>query len=40
MLFWHDQFERCRCLACRFQRRHGHPFALKLVNVTVDFHVD
>src|SRR4029077_15533610 len=40
MLFCHDQFERCRYPACRFQRRHGHPFAPKLVNVTVDFHVD
>src|SRR5437763_12265483 len=40
MLFWHDQFERCRCLPCRFQRRHCHPFAPKFVNVTLDFHVD
>jgi len=40
MLFCDDQFECCRYPACCFQRRHGHPFALKLVNVTLDFHVD
>jgi len=40
MPFGHDQIERCWFLGYWFQRRSGHRFAPKFVNVTVDFHVD